>query len=87
VIKKLEILANICVVITSVVLCSVLIKKYVLSSSKPEAPVEAVQSKPPASNPSRRPSIQAGTKITLPGLEQEYPHCGTCAFHYVPLLF
>ena len=68
-IKKLEILANICVVITSVVLCSVLIKKYVLSSTKPEAPVEAVQSKPPASSASRRPSIQAGTKITLPGID------------------
>jgi thiol-disulfide isomerase/thioredoxin len=69
VIRKLEILANICVVITSVVLCSVLIKKYVLSSTKPETPVEAVQSKPPASNASRRPSIQAGTKITLPGID------------------
>ena len=68
-IKKLEILANICVVITSVVLCSVLIKKYVLSSTKPEASVEAVQSKPPASSASRRPSIQAGTKITLPGID------------------
>lgn len=68
-IKKLEVLANISVVITSVVLCSVLIKKYVLSSTKPEASVEAVQSKPLASSASQRPSIQAGTKITLPGID------------------
>jgi thiol-disulfide isomerase/thioredoxin len=69
VIEKLEILAKICVVITSVVLCSVLIKKYVLSSAKPEAPVEAAQAKPPASSAPRRPLIQAGTKITLPGID------------------
>src|SRR6266403_2612076 len=62
-------LGNICVVITSVVLCSVLIKKYVLSSTKPEASVEAVQSKSPPSSASRRPSIQAGTKISLVGID------------------
>jgi len=69
VIKKLEILANICVVITSVVLCSVLIKKYVLPSTKPEVSVEAFQLRPSASGASREPSIQAGTKITLPGID------------------
>jgi thiol-disulfide isomerase/thioredoxin len=69
VIKKLEVLANVAVVITSVVLCSVLVKKYFFSAAKQEASVEAVQSKSPASSASRRPSIQAGTKISLPGID------------------
>ena len=68
-VKKLEVLANIAVVITSVVLCSVLIRKYVFSPTKQEASVEAVQSKLPASSVSRRQSIQAGTKISLPGID------------------
>lgn len=68
VIKKLEVLANIAVVVTSAVLCSVLVKKYFFSSTK-QAPVEAVQSKSPAPSASRRPSIQAGTKISLPGID------------------
>lgn len=67
-IKKLEILANVAVVITSVVLCSVLVKKYFFSSTKQEASVGAVQSKSPASSGSQRPSIQAGTKISLAGI-------------------
>jgi len=69
VIKKLEILANIAVVITSVVLCSVLVKKYFVSTSKPEPAVEAVASKSPPSSLSQRRSIQAGTKISLPGID------------------
>lgn len=68
-IKKLEVLANIAVVITSIALCSVLAKKYFFSAAKQEGSVEAVQSKSPASSASRRPSIQAGTKITLPGID------------------
>ena len=68
-IKRLEVLANIAVVITSVVLCTVLVKKYFFSPTKQEAPVEAVQSKSPASGASQRPSIQAGTKISLPGID------------------
>jgi thiol-disulfide isomerase/thioredoxin len=69
VIKKLEVLANLAVIITSVVLCSVLIRKYVFSPTKQEASVEAVQSKSPASSATRRQSIQAGTKISLPGID------------------
>lgn len=68
-IRKLEILANIAVVITSVVLCSVLVNKYFFTSARQEAPVEVVQSKGLASSASRRPSIQAGTKISLPGID------------------
>ena len=68
-IRKFEVLANIAVVITSLVVCSVLVKKYLFSPAKQEASVEAVQSKSPASNAPRRPSIQAGTKISLPGID------------------
>ena len=68
-IRKLEVLANIAVVITSVVLCSVLVKKYFFSASKPVPAVEAVASKSPASSLSQRRSIQAGTKISLPGID------------------
>jgi thiol-disulfide isomerase/thioredoxin len=69
VIKKLEVLANIAVIITSLVLCSVLVKKYFFSSAKPGAPAEAGPAVQPAANASRRPSIQAGTKISLPGID------------------
>jgi thiol-disulfide isomerase/thioredoxin len=69
VIKKLEVLANIAVVITSVTLCSVLVKKYFFSPTKQEAPVEAVQSKSPPSGAPQRPSIPAGTKVSLPGID------------------
>ena len=68
-IRKLEVLANIAVVITSVVLCSVLVKKYFFSAAKQEASVEAVQSNSRTSRASRRPSIQAGTKVSLPGID------------------
>lgn len=68
-IKKLEVLANIAVVITSVVLCSVLVKKYFFSAAQPEASVEAVQSKSPPSNLPQRRSIKAGTKISLAGID------------------
>lgn len=66
-IKKLEVLANVAVVITSVVLCSVLVKKYFFSQAKREAPVEASKSSAPSA--SRGPSIQAGTKLSLPGID------------------
>jgi len=69
VIKKVEVLANIAVVITSTVLCSVLVKNYFFSPTKQEAPVEAVQSKSPSSSASRTASSQAGTKISLPGID------------------
>ena len=68
-IKKLEVLANIAVVITSLVLCSVLVKKYFFSASKHEASVQASPATSPVSNSLRRPSIEAGTKISLPGID------------------
>src|SRR3977135_661859 len=69
VIKKLEIRANIAVIITSVVLCSVLVKKYFFSPTKQEASVEAAASKSPASNVSQRRPILVGTKISLAGID------------------
>jgi thiol-disulfide isomerase/thioredoxin len=69
VIKKLEVLANIAVVVTAIILCSVLVRKYFFSSTKQAAPVEAFQSKSPGSSVSRRSSIQAGTKISLVGID------------------
>lgn len=68
-IKKLEVLANIAVVITALLLCSVLVKKFFLSSVKQEATVEAARSKAPASSAPRRQPIQAGTKISLAGID------------------
>ncbi|HXM50338.1 MAG TPA: hypothetical protein VN956_21025 [Pyrinomonadaceae bacterium] len=66
--KRIEALANVAVVITAVVLCSVLVKKFSLQL-KQAAPIEAVQSKSPALSASRIPSIQAGTKISLVGID------------------
>ena len=68
-IKKVEVLANIAVTVTSVILCSVLVKKHFFSTVKPEAAIQQVQSNSPASGTSRRQSIQAGTKISLPGID------------------
>jgi thiol-disulfide isomerase/thioredoxin len=75
VIKKLEVLANVAVLITSVVLCSVLVKKYFFPATKPEAIVEPVASPSPAASASRRASIQAGTKISLPGIDWTKSNC------------
>lgn len=68
-IRKLEVLANIAVIATSVVLCSVLVKKFFFSPAKQEESVEASPSESTASRASRRPSIKAGTKISLPGID------------------
>lgn len=68
-IRKLEVLANVAVIITSVILCSVLVRKYFFSATKQEPPVEAVASKLPSSTPSQRRPIQAGTKISLAGID------------------
>lgn len=68
-IKKLEALANIAVIITSIVLCSVLARKYFFLGNK-----QAVAATMPSTTsaftntPSRR-TPQAGTKISLPGVD------------------
>jgi thiol-disulfide isomerase/thioredoxin len=69
VIKKVEALANLAVIITSLVVCSVLVKRYLLPSTSQAmvaAPV-APGSLPPSS--SRKQSIEPGTKISLAGID------------------
>lgn len=68
-IRKLEVLTNLAVLITSVVLCSVLVKKYFFSTSKQEARTETVAAKLPDPNIQQRQSIPAGTRISLPGID------------------
>jgi hypothetical protein len=66
VIRKLEVLANVAVLITAVVLCSVLIKKYVFTAPPNQAAAATQRS---ASNAATRRGIQRGTKISLPGVD------------------
>ena len=66
--KKLEALANVAVIITSIVLCSVLVKKYLLSP-KPSATAVPVNPKPSAATGLQRHLIEAGTKVSLPGID------------------
>ena len=60
-IKKLEILTNVAVIVTSVVLCSVLAKNYLFSASKQSIVAEAA--KPPAPNGQRRQPIQPARRF------------------------
>jgi thioredoxin-related protein len=66
VIKKVEVLANIAVIITSVFLCTVLAKKYFFSGSAKQ-PVAAAATTSQIANTKR--TIQPGTKISLPGID------------------
>lgn len=68
-IKKLEVLANIAVIVTSVVLCSALVRKYFFSGNKQTVAATASSITPASgSTPSRR-TPQPGTKISLPGID------------------
>ena len=67
--RKLETLANLAVILTSVALCSVLVKKYFWSAAKQVPPTEVHQLTSPVSANSQRPSIQAGTTVSLPGID------------------
>lgn len=68
-IKKVEVLANIAVIVTSVVLCSVLVRKYLFSSNEqtlaavPRATASALETSPSKRGP------RPGTKISLPGVD------------------
>ena len=65
--KKLEALANLAIVITALVLCSVLIKKYLWVSRAESAP--SATAKPASSAKSQKRSIQTGTKVSIPGID------------------
>jgi len=66
VIKKLEVLANVAVIVTSAVLCSVLVKKYFLS---PKQTVAASRSSTSTASVPKTSALQPGTKISLPGVD------------------
>lgn len=65
--RKVEVLANVAVIITSVVLCTVLAKNYLLSSNKQVA--VAATFGPVSPGWKRNASIEPGTKISLPGID------------------
>jgi len=67
VIKKVEVLANIAVIVTSVILCSVLAKKYVLTANKQT--VAAATGPSLSANAPAKSGLQAGMKVSLPGIE------------------
>jgi hypothetical protein len=68
VIKKLEVLANVAVIVTSVVVCTVLVRRYLLMPTNQAAIVKAA---PVSTNDSSSPkrSIEPGTKISLAGVD------------------
>jgi thioredoxin-related protein len=66
VIKKVEVLANIAVIIVSIVLCSVLVKKYLFTSHAKQTVTAAAQ--PIGGKPSTD-EIQPGTRLSLSGVD------------------
>jgi len=66
--KKVEALANVAVIITSVVLCSLLAKNYLFSPSKQSATAETIAPKSASPSGQQRHPIQPGTKVSLPGI-------------------
>ena len=66
-IKKLVVIANVTVIMTSVVVCTVLVRRYFSTSNHAvtanAAPIST------NGNPSRKRSIEPGTKISLTGLD------------------
>ncbi|MFN2576678.1 MAG: hypothetical protein ABR607_03200 [Pyrinomonadaceae bacterium] len=66
-IRKLEVLANVAVIVTSVVLCSVLAKKYFFPANKKIANTASMALSP--ANAQSKQSLQRGTKIALTGVD------------------
>ena len=67
-IRRLEVLANIAVIVTSVVLCSVLAKKYFLTANK-QTVAAATTGQSLSANAPAKSGLQAGMKVSLPGIE------------------
>lgn len=67
-IKKVEVFANVAVIITALLLCSIVVKKYLLPKDTGNS-IQAAQSKPSTTNTSRNRSVQIGTKISVPGID------------------
>ena len=68
-IKKVEVLANVAVIITSVVVCSVLVKRYLLPSNAQPVIAAATGPVSETTSSSRKHSIAPGTKISLSGVD------------------
>lgn len=66
--KKVELLANVAVLVTTLLLCSILIKKYLLPNASTVGSVHAVQSKTSSTNTPNSQRVQIGTKISVPGV-------------------
>ena len=67
-IRKVEVLANVAAIITALLLCSIVVKKYLLPKDTGNS-IKAAQSKPSATNTSKNRSVQIGTKISVPGID------------------
>ena len=68
-IKKIEALANLAVIITSVVVCTVLVKHFLLPSSKQAAVAATTAALSEVAASSRKRSMEPGTKVSLPGVD------------------
>jgi hypothetical protein len=68
VIKKLEVLANIAVISTSLVVCTVLVKRYLLTSTNQSTVAATAAPIQEGGTRSRLPPVAPGTRISLPGL-------------------
>jgi hypothetical protein len=64
--KRVEVLANIAVIVTSILLCSVLVKKYYIDKNKAGATTLANSS---AGNGSSKRTVQPGSKVSLEGVD------------------
>ncbi|HEX6190684.1 MAG TPA: redoxin family protein [Pyrinomonadaceae bacterium] len=66
--KKVEVLANVAILITALILCSVLVKKYLVSEFDNQPSATTSQSVPSA-NQARRTATDVGSKISLDGID------------------
>lgn len=66
--KKVEMLANVAVIITSVVLCSVLVKKSFFTASQTVTKATAPRTSP-FDNASSKSALQPGMKLSLAGID------------------
>jgi len=68
VIKKLEVLTNIAVIATSLVVCTVLIKRYLIPSKTQAAITSSTSGSAPSLAPHQS-SIVPGTRVSLPSID------------------
>jgi thioredoxin-related protein len=66
--KKIEVVANVAIIVTSVICCLVLIKSSLLNKSSQEISAAKV-AQAATGNKEVKPPFQSGTKISLPGVD------------------